>query len=110
MSDYSSADIKAALDKLPLGRGDIIFCHSNIGFFGRSSYGTYGDVCEAFFDALMARLGYEGTLCVPTFTYSFQRGEVFDPDCSVSSMGVFAEWIRKHEASTRSDDPCYSVC
>lgn len=57
----------------------------------------------------MARLGDKGTLVVPTFTYSFPRKQVFDPFGSPSAMGVFAEWVRCHPDSIRSEDPCYSV-
>lgn len=57
----------------------------------------------------MARLGDKGTLVVPTFTYSFPRKQVFDPFDSPSAMGVFAEWVRCHSDSIRSEDPCYSV-
>jgi aminoglycoside 3-N-acetyltransferase len=62
-----------------------------------------------FFDALMRRLGGNGTLVVPTFTYSFPRREVFDPAESASQMGAFAEWLRGHGDARRSRDPSYSV-
>lgn len=107
---YSAVDLAAALQRLPLARGDVLFLHSNLGFFGRPE-GSYGseEVCRLFFDALMRRLGGEGTLVVPTFTYSFPRREVFDPAASVSGMGTFAEWLRRRPDSRRSCDPCYSV-
>jgi aminoglycoside 3-N-acetyltransferase len=59
-----------------------------------------------FFDGIMERLGPNGTLCVPTFTYSFPRGEAYEPDAP-SQMGMFAEWVRLR--GWRSPDPCYSV-
>jgi aminoglycoside 3-N-acetyltransferase len=108
MQDYSKADLKAALDRLPLERGDVVFCHSNLGFFGRAEgISNASDLCEMFFDAVMERLGPNGTLCVPTFTYSFPNGEVFDWADGPSKMGLFAEWVRKRRC--RSADPCYSV-
>lgn len=107
MSDYAKADIKAALDRLPIERGDVVFCHANLGFFGRAESVTDShQLCEMFFDAIMERIGPNGTLCVPTFTYSFPLGEVFDPS-GPSKMGVFSEWVRGH--GFRSSDPCYSV-
>src|SRR5688572_20489345 len=112
MSDYAKADIKAALDRLPLERGDVVFCHSNLGFFGRAEgISNASDLCEMFFDAIMERIGPNGTLCVPTFTYSFSKSEpeMYDRDNSPSKMGMFAEWVREQEGSERSDDPCYSV-
>src|SRR5262245_36521779 len=114
MHDYTCNDLKAALDRLPLEKGDVVFCHSNLGFFGRAEGVTdsYG-LCEMFFDAIMERIGSNGTLCVPTFTYSFSKAqpEVFDiANTAAPKMGMFAEWVRvEHGKMRRSFDPCYSV-
>jgi aminoglycoside 3-N-acetyltransferase len=110
MKDYSKSDLKAALDNLPLERGDVVFCHANLGFFGRAEgISNASGLCEMFFDAIMERLGPNGTLCVPTFTYSFSKPEpeVFDWEDGPSKMGMFAEWVRSR--GLRSADPCYSV-
>ena len=109
MSDYTKADLKAALDSLPLEKGDVVFCHSNLGFFGRAeSVSDADDLCEMFFDAIVSRIGSRGTLCVPTFTYSFfgVPKEAYNPD-GPSRMGVFSEWVRVN--GRRSLDPSYSV-
>jgi aminoglycoside 3-N-acetyltransferase len=107
---YGPADLDAVLGRLPLERGDVLFLHSNLGFFGRPEGIADGQaLCRMFFDALMRRLGDEGTLVAPTFTYSFPRQEVFDPAASASQMGAFAEWLRQHPDARRSCDPCYSV-
>ena len=113
MTDYAKADIKAALDRLPLERGDVVFCHSNLGFFGRGELiGKSDELCEMFFDCIMERIGPNGTLCVPTFTYSFSKPEpeVFYPaETPAPKMGMLAEWVRTNPYADRSDDPCYSV-
>ena len=107
---FSRSDLRAALSKLPLERSDIIFSHSNLGFFGRpDGVSNSVQLCELFFEELMTKLGDKGTLVVPTFTYSFPRKQVFDPLGSTSEMGLFAEWVRSHPDSIRSEDPCYSV-
>lgn len=107
---YTNTDLQAALERLPLNRGDVLFIHSNIGFFGRAEGINRGDeLCQLFFDALMNRLGEDGTLVVPTFTYSFPRRKMFDLKESISDMGLFAEWLRKHPNAYRSCDPSYSV-
>jgi aminoglycoside 3-N-acetyltransferase len=95
---------------MPLRRGDILFLHANIGFFGRAE-GVTGShqLCEMFFDALMDRVGNVGTIVVPTFTYSHPRNQVFNPKTTSSEMGIFAEWIRLHPDAKRSTDPNYSV-
>lgn len=107
---YNYLDLRKALSYLPIERGDIIFIHSNLGFFGRQEGFLSSDqLCEMFFEEVMAVLGEKGTLVVPTFTYSFPNKQIFDPVESSSGMGVFAEWVRRHPDSIRSEDPCYSV-
>lgn len=110
MSHYSYQDIRAALSKLPVHSGDIVFSHSNLGFFGRpEGVRSREGICELFAAAILERIGPDGALVVPTFTYSFPRNEIFDPDNTPSAMGMFAEWVRTHPDSLRSLDPCYSV-
>ena len=107
---YSVADLDGALQRLPLAQGDVLFLHSNLGFFGRpEGVATSAALCQLFSDALMRRIGADGTLVVPAFTYSFPRREVFDPADPVTGMGAFAEWLRQHPDAHRSCDPCYSV-
>jgi aminoglycoside 3-N-acetyltransferase len=109
-SHYNKADIIKSLSRLPIGSGETLFIHSNIGFFGILDKITDKDtLCQIFFDALMDRVGEHGTIVVPTFTYSFPRNEVFDPNDSNHEMGMFSEWVRKHPNSHRSIDPSYSV-
>ena len=109
MADYTRADLKTALDRLPLERGDVVFCHSNIGMFGRcEGLANSQQLCEAIFEAIMRRIGPGGAFCVPTFTYSFQNGEEYNPAQSPSKMGMLAEWVRRIPAQ-RSADACYSV-
>lgn len=110
MADFDRDDLDRALDRLDLHQGDVLFSHANIGFFGRPDGVRSADelaslLCDRIFD----HIGEEGTLVVPTFTYSFPRREIFDPVHSASRMGAFAEWIRRHPKAKRSLDPCYSV-
>jgi len=107
---FDRSGLREALSRLPLEKGDVVFSHSNLGFFGRPADVSDADqLCELFFDEIMTFLGGDGTLIVPTFTYSFPRKQIFDPIHDASGMGVFAEWVRCHADSLRSEDPCYSV-
>jgi len=61
-------------------------------------------------DAIRARLGPEGTLIVPTFTYSCSEpGSVFDVDATPSEVGRFTEWFRTERAEHRSSHPLFSL-
>jgi len=107
---FGVSDLRKCLSILPIEKGDVVFTHSNLGFYGRPEglLGSY-QICEMFFEEIMAVLGGNGTFVVPTFTYSFPRKEIFDPKLSTSKMGVYAEWVRLHPNSIRSEDPSYSV-
>jgi aminoglycoside 3-N-acetyltransferase len=110
MADYTAGELRDALASLGIEAGDTVYCHSNVGLFGRAEgAGSADALCEMFLDAIMARIGPGGTLIVPTYTYSFSGGQNFDVAATASKMGLFAEWIRRHPDSVRSPDPCYSV-
>lgn len=109
-ADYDRAAIASCLAGLPLGPGDTVFSHSNIGYFGRLEGAKTGaDVAAALAEAILARIAPGGTLVVPTFTYSFPGREIFDVENTASKMGLFAEWVRCDPEAKRSADPCYSV-
>jgi aminoglycoside 3-N-acetyltransferase len=109
-TDYRIADLARILAKLGVVSGDTVYCHSNIGLFGRAEgVSSAAQLCEAFFDAIMLAVGPRGTLIVPTYTYSFPRKELFDVEGTASKMGIFAEWVRRHPDAKRSADPSYSI-
>ena len=109
MSEYSKKKIKECFLKLNLKKGDIVFCHSNIGYFGKIiNIQNKDQLCELFYNELLNVIGKEGTLIVPTFTYSFFNKENFTIS-KPSKMGIFSEWVRKKRNSSRSLDPNFSV-
>ena len=109
MFDYSELDLKNKLVKLGIKKGDIVFCHSNIGFFGKMKNCKNKDqLCKTFFKIIFKIIGTKGTLIVPTFTYSFFKKEKYNLN-SASSMGIFSEWVRKKKSALRTNDPNFSV-
>jgi aminoglycoside 3-N-acetyltransferase len=111
MSNYKIDDIRIALSKLGLVNGDTIFIHSNLFHFGILSNVTISidEYSRVFYEELINLIGRNGTLIVPTFSYSFMKNEVYNPENSVSSMGVFSEYIRQEPNSIRSLDPNFSI-
>jgi len=109
-STYGRDELSDAFRRVGLRAGDVVFSHSNIGFFGLPETGTGADfACQTVFDALFDVIGPAGTLVVPTFTYSFSRGLTFDPATAPSDCGIFSEFVRRHPQALRSHDPCVSV-
>ena len=110
MYDYVENDIKRILVKIGISSGDTIICHSNIGLFGRiKNFTNKKGLCSIFFSSIFDIIGKKGTLLVPTFTTHIPtNNKVFDVDKTPSKMGLFAEWVREHPKSIRSNDPFYS--
>ncbi len=59
------------------------------------------ELCELLLNAIREVIGQEGTLFVPTFSLSFARSEVFDPEHTPAIAGEwntsvgFSEYIRR---------------
>lgn len=110
MANYKYQDIIDSFKKLGLKKGDRVFTHSNLGFFGKCEDAkSTSELCEKFFNAFREVIGEEGTLIVPTFTYSFCKKNNFDPVETDSSMGIFSEYVRKLPEAVRSLDANFSV-
>ena len=108
--DFSKSDIVNALKNVGLKPGDNIFVHSNIGFFGKLEGGNNkDDYYRIFKDAIFEVIGSEGTLVVPTFTYSYCWNQVYDKHSSKSTCGFFSEMVRNDSSSVRSEDGNFSI-
>ncbi len=107
---YNYQDILKALQDVKIKKGDTVFIHSNIGFFGRMEDANSADIlCEQFFCALKETVGDEGTIVVPAFSYSFCHGEEYHVNTTSSDCGMFSEYVRKQDEVIRSMDPNFSV-
>lgn len=106
MIKTSQEDLKNLFKSLNLKSGDDVMVHSALFTLGLIEGGVGG-----FYKAIREHLGDEGTLIVPTFTYSFRRNEVFDikNTRSASNIGIFPEYVRSMEGSIRSPDPMFSM-
>ena len=72
-------DIVNAIQNVGVMKNDVLFSHSNIGFFGKLyDAKTTNDYCHAFMKAIFEIIGINGTLVVPTFSYSFCNNQNFD--------------------------------
>lgn len=107
---YTYDELVLAIKEVGVRSGDTLFCHSNVGFLGiPEGSQDRSAVLELIYSAIFEVIGENGTLVVPTFTYSFGKREVFDIDSSVSNCGAFSEYVRMHPNSFRSNDPSVSV-
>lgn len=107
---YEFKDLINGFKHIGIKEGDTLFCHSNIGFFGRlkdaeTSEQTVKSILDAFFEVL----GSTGTLVVPSYTYSFSKNLPYDPEHTPTDCGIFSESLRCHPNAKRSHDPNISV-
>lgn len=108
--DYSKNDIVEALLKVGICKNDNIFVHSNIGFFGKLKDAiTKEDYGNIFKEAIFDVIGMDGTLIVPTFSYSFCNNQVYDKNKTIGIPGMFSEFIREDPHALRSDDANFSI-
>lgn len=108
--DYTKNDIIQALRDVGVSKGDSIFIHSNLGFFGRlEGAADREDYYKVFKEAIFEVISQDGTLVAPVFSYSFCRGEAFDKDNTPGVCGFLSEMIREDPQSIRSEDANFSV-
>ena len=66
--------------------------------------------CEFIFEGIQKKIGSEGTLLVPTFSYEYARDQKpFSLENTPSETGIFTESIRLKKKSVRSLHPIFSV-
>ena len=100
---------------MEITKGDSLYVSSSFGMLGLPSFKISNDqeISRVFFEILIDILGNKGTLFAPTFTYSFSKkkisNNIFNIDKTISKVGPFGEYLRKHKNSVRSKDPMISI-
>lgn len=106
--DIYDSDFIEAFSRLGVKHGDTILVHSDISVFGKPV--LEGDtLLRGLVEVLKRSVGSEGTVVLPTFTYSFTKGEPYDPKTSRSTVGSLSEFFRTQEGAVRNLHPIFSV-
>jgi len=98
------------LNDVGIKENDDIFTHSNESVFGAPGHDLsimdyYNALIECFFQAV----GSNGTVLMPTYTFSYIENEKYSPSTSTSLSGTLTEIFRKRKTSLRSLHPLYSI-
>lgn len=108
--------LSAALRAVGLGSGDIVFVHACLDALGpMAGAATAADRASLALGALRDVVGRDGTILVPTYTFSFCRQEPFDVARTPAVAGPWntcvelAELVRGLPGAVRSRDPIHSV-
>jgi aminoglycoside 3-N-acetyltransferase len=102
-------DFYEALQQAGIRKGDILFVHSDLTAFGKLALFNRRAFCQAFIDVLQASVGEQGTLILPTFSYSFCKGVPYDVAHSPSTVGVLTEFFRQQPQVVRTRHPIFSA-
>ncbi len=96
-------DLVREFRALGIAEGDSLLVHSSYKSFGGVEGGP-----QTVIDALLAVLGEDGTLIMPTFNFDFCKGKPWDVRHTPSHMGILTELVRKDPRSKRVFHPIYS--
>jgi aminoglycoside 3-N-acetyltransferase len=104
----AEADFGHSFVELGVKKGDTLFVHSDIKPFGKIAT-SKTQLLRSIVEVLEESVGPEGAIVMPTFSYSFCKGEIFDRDATPSTVGVLGDFFRKEPGVTRSVHPLFSV-
>lgn len=103
----AASDIAGALRALGVRRDDVLMVHSDVRqclrVEGRDRAAKLETVCRGLEQAVE-----DGTLLLPTFTYSFCENRAYDPVHSPSTVGLLTEAFRRRPGIRRTADPMFS--
>lgn len=113
-----SLSISTLLKEIGIKKGDDLFIHSDIMRVPinlekpktrLSVPERMNRLMDHIYDEVRQVVGEAGTIIVPTYSYSFCDGVVFDLHQTPSQIGQFTEYIRVKEDAFRSVEPIHSV-
>ena len=98
---YTKLDTIEALKKSGIMRGDTVFFTTSLGMLGVpdiKKINSINDICLFIFNSIKKVLGPNGTILVPTYSYSFgnvykNKLPVFDPLKTHSKTGPFSNFF-----------------
>lgn len=100
--------INNLVNKLKLKRNEIVMLHGDAGIIAQISIKNFKENLNFFFEKIIEKIGSEGTILVPTFTYSFIKKKFFHVSKSKSEVGLFSEKFRLLEKVYRYNHPIFS--
>jgi aminoglycoside 3-N-acetyltransferase len=109
---YCRADVVRVLTAVGVRHADVVFSHSSVAMLGVPDVGLDEQrIANVFLSAFREVAGDEGTWILPTYTYSYTKGEVFDPTTTppTQDMGLLPNVLWRHPDASRSLDPIFSV-
>ena len=98
-----------ALRDAGINNGDMVFVHSKVSAFGKLLAFDKNFLMQSLIDSIKDAVGSDGTIIMPTFSYSFDKNEAFDVNNTQSTVGALTEFFRKRQDVIRTIHPNHSV-
>jgi len=109
MSAWSIEDLHESLMVLGVQRGSNVFIHANLGLLGRGNF-AISEVPSALLSKIEEIVGKSGLICLPAFTYSAGRNEIYKHYTSQGLREMGSLSLEAFDRSyMRSMDPMFSV-
>lgn len=89
---------------------DIVMIHGDSGIAAQFTHIDPDKRLQELINQIITYFSPDGTIVVPTFSYSFTKNENFDVNNSPSEVGKFSECFRQNPLAYRSSHPIFSVC
>jgi aminoglycoside N3'-acetyltransferase len=101
LPDLTPEQLTSSLRSVGIQQADGLLVHSALQMLGRPIGGL-----QMVLDVIFETIGPEGTIAVPTFPFTFNRGIDFDPLTTPSKgMGAFSEFVRQQPNALRTTHP-----
>jgi aminoglycoside 3-N-acetyltransferase len=101
-------DVTSALQSVGVDTGSTVMVHADAIVAAQFVCSSREQSLDLLIEAIEAAIGDSGTLVIPTFSYSFTKGEPFDVLHTPSAVGMVSERFRTLRGVFRSFDPIFS--
>lgn len=109
VKELSEKDLLESLLAIGIKEGDTLFIHTDTSIFGKLALPEQEGLLSSFVETFKKAVGENGTIIIPTFSFSWGKGETFDVRESRSTVGSFSEFFRLQPEVKRSLQPMHSV-
>ena len=100
-------EVSQKLQKVGIKKGDTIMIHGDAGVAAMLQTSKRNKI-NMLFDQIKKFIGKEGTILIPSYSYSACNKKTFDINKSPSDLGLFSESFRKRSDVSRTLHPIFS--
>jgi aminoglycoside 3-N-acetyltransferase len=97
-------DLKELFTYLGVKKSEIVMMHGFMPSLGRIDGGY-----KTLFNVLFDLVGDDGGVIIPTFTYSYTKGEIYDVNNTKSTVGDFTNYFLTLDGVYRNLEPNFSM-